>query len=100
MRGHLMGCRADYSYSVEEGVVCIVDHDNGKSVTNDADNVIDDLVKAGIDVSGMPVIYRDTEGYWDQLLVSESRFVDFASIHERERIAAIRKVKARPGAEC
>lgn len=94
MSGHLFNNRADYSYTAEAGVVCIVDHDTGRSVTNDAHNVIQDLVDAGIDVNSMPVIYRDSQGIWDQLIVNGTRFDTFKSINEKDKAAAIVKAKA------
>lgn len=45
---------ACYDYEVVDRVVCIVENDRGKSVTNDAENVIADLLNDGIDLS-MPV---------------------------------------------
>jgi hypothetical protein len=99
MNGNLFSNRADYDYTVEDGVVCIVDNDNGKSVTNDADAVIEDLVAAGIDLAAHLVIYRDTMGVWDQLLVSGGKFASFKSINEREKAAAKAKVLASREAE-
>lgn len=94
MSGHLFNDRSEYSYTIENGVVCIVDHDTGRSVTNDARDVIDDLTRKDIDVNAMPVIYRDSQGIWDQLTVVNSRFASFKSINEREKADAIAKAKA------
>ena len=44
--------RAVYSCAVHGNVIAIIDHDSGRSVTNDADNVIADLVSRGFDLSG------------------------------------------------
>ncbi len=85
--------RADYSYSIENSVVCIIDHDCGKSVTNDAMAVIADLVAARIDVGSMPVIYCDTMGIWDQLVCENGKFHSFRSLDKRERNEAAAMVR-------
>jgi len=48
--------RAVYSRAVHGNVIAIIDHDEGKSVTNDAENVIDDLVRQGFDLTRYRVI--------------------------------------------
>ena len=93
MNGNLFAACADYSYTVEDGVVCIIDNDNGRSVTNDAEAVIQDLVKAGLDLTSLPVIYRDTCGVWDQLAVENQAFCGFRSLHEMNKEAAKVKVQ-------
>ena len=50
--------RAVYSHTIHGNVIVLVDHDQGKSVTNDAENVIADLA-ADFDLSKHLVIYRD-----------------------------------------
>ena len=57
-------CRAVYSCAVHGNVIAIIDLDSGRSVTNDADNVIADLVSRGFDLQHYHVIYRDTRGIW------------------------------------
>lgn len=97
MNGNLFGNRADYSYTIEDGVVCIVDHNHnsgGKSVTNDAEAVVADLAAAGVNLDAHPVIYRDSMGVWDQLVVEASKFAGFKSINERDKAAAKKKVLA------
>jgi hypothetical protein len=85
--------RSVYSRTVHGNVIAIIDRDEGRSVTNDADNVIDDLTRQGFDLSKYLVIYRDTRGIWDQLLVDCSgRFAGFSSINERDLGAALGKV--------
>ncbi|HEX6440966.1 MAG TPA: hypothetical protein VF007_02190 [Stellaceae bacterium] len=85
--------RAVYSRTVHGNVIAIIDHDQGRSVTNDADNVIADLAAQGFDLSRYLVIYRDTRGIWDQLLVDRTgHFAGFRSINERDLAAALAKV--------
>jgi hypothetical protein len=84
--------RAIYSYTVHGDVIAIIDHDQGKNVTNDAENVIADLA-ACFDLSKYRVIYRDTRGIWDQMLVDRTdRFAGFSSINERNLPAALAKL--------
>jgi hypothetical protein len=85
--------RAQYSRVVHGSVIAIVDHCGGKSVTNDAENVIADLVRQGFDLSKYQVIYQDTRGIWDQILVdSTGRFAGFSSINERDLHSALAKL--------
>jgi hypothetical protein len=92
--------RAIYSRIVHGNVIVIVAHDQGKSVTNDADNVIADLA-ADFDLSKYLVIYRDTRGICDQLLVDRTgNFAGFSSINERDLSSALNKREvgmSRPG---
>lgn len=84
--------RAIYSRTVHGNVIAIIDHDQGKSVTNDAENVIADLA-ANFDLSKYLVIHRDTRGIWDQLLVDRTgHFAGFSSINERDLPAALAKL--------
>jgi hypothetical protein len=64
--------RAVYSRAVYGNVIAIIDHDDGKSVTNDAENVIDDLARQGFDLTQYRVIYKDTRGVWDQMLLDRA----------------------------
>jgi hypothetical protein len=85
--------RAVYSRTVHGNVIAIIDHDGSRSVTNDADKVIADLAAQGFDLSRYLVIYKDTRGIWDQLLVDRTgRFAGFSSIKERDLSAALVKV--------
>jgi hypothetical protein len=84
--------RSVYSCTVHGNVIAITDHDAGRSVTNDAENVVADLA-ADFDLSKYHVIYRDTRGIWDQILVDRTgHFAGFSSINERDLPAAIAKL--------
>ncbi|WP_411901389.1 DUF6011 domain-containing protein [Methylorubrum thiocyanatum] len=64
----LFTSRADYSVETDGDVLILVDLDRGgRSLTNDADNVILDLAARGFLRDGMRVIYRDSSGEWDEL---------------------------------
>jgi hypothetical protein len=76
--------RAVYSTTIHGDVIAIIDHCLGKSVTNDAESVIADLA-ARFDLSKYRVIYRDSMGTWDQLLVDRTgHFAGFSSLNERD----------------
>jgi len=59
--------RSDYTYSIDDGVICIIDLDKGtNSVTYDIENVLADIsIEEGHSLSQMPIIYRDSQGLWD-----------------------------------
>ncbi|WP_240699514.1 hypothetical protein [Spirosoma sordidisoli] len=58
--------RADYTYSIDDNIIAIIDLDLGsKSVTNDMENVLDDIRAELGDLAGYSVIYRDSMGRWD-----------------------------------
>ena len=85
--------RANYTYEIHGNVIAVVDsNDGGKSVTNDAENVIADFVAKGFDLSKCHVIYKDTRGVWDEMLVKNDAFADFRSINERELSSALARL--------
>lgn len=102
----MMSSAYSYTARVEDGAIVIEDQDRGRSVTNDAENVIADLRERGFDLA-LPVIYRDTMGCWDGLTVRAGRFAGFYplnSIHStdygeaRAKLDAMRAVRdERPG---
>jgi hypothetical protein len=83
--------RSTFSVVERPGFLCLIDHDRGRSVTNDAEDVIASLVADGHDLSANRVIYRDTRGVWDELLVADGVFGGFKSINETDLDAAIEK---------
>jgi hypothetical protein len=82
--------RADFSYSMHGNVIAVVDEGEGRSVTNDADNVIACLA-AKFDLPKYRVIYRDTRSIWDELCTQDGWFAGFRSINERELDDALAK---------
>jgi len=80
---------ADYTYAVVEGVMCIVDENLGStSVTNDAANIIASLILTEALPPGMPVIYRDSDGVWDGILVDDAfaGFIPLGTRHQRDAV--------------
>lgn len=83
-RPRFVGPRAEYTYTVEGGVIAIVDLDQGrKSVTNDMENVLDDIRAELGDLAGYAVIYRDSMGRWDGVR-QVGRVVEFYSLNETD----------------
>lgn len=58
--------RADYVYGVMDGVVCIIDlNRGGTSVTNDIENVVQEILKEKQLSPNTPIIYQDSMLIWD-----------------------------------
>ena len=54
--------------------------DRHMTVTNDAENVVAELVSEGLLPLGRLLHYYDSDGQLDQLLVKDGRFVGFAPV--------------------
>lgn len=90
--------RATFTYEFsEDGILCIYDQDQGMSVTNDIYNVLDDISQEeNRPLVGLKVIYRDSSGCWDQvLLTTEGHFRDFRSINKYTIEEALDVVRGR-----
>jgi len=61
---------------VTDEMVWIRDLDAGRSVTNDAERVCDELA---IEYGNRRIVYRDTDGNWDELVHEHGKFLSFAS---------------------
>ncbi len=80
--------RVDYTYTVEGNVIAIIDFDLGnKSVTNDIENVLEDIrVELG-NLAGYSVIYRDSMGRWDGVRLINN-VVCFYALNETDQQSA------------
>jgi hypothetical protein len=79
------------------------EHHGNRTVTNAAEDVVALVVhwwpRIGLD--GLPIVYRDSEGRWDQLRVERRRpygtvFAGFGALGARtedEAVAAVRAAK-------
>ena len=86
MKTRFEGPRADYTYTVEGGVIAIVDLDQGsKSVTNDMANVLEDIRAELGNLAGYAVIYRDSTGRWDGVRQVGRWSIDFYSLNEADQ---------------
>jgi uncharacterized protein involved in tellurium resistance len=77
--------RAHYRIAcIRPGTIWVIDLDDGAmSVTNDAEAVVAALVAQYGD---RRIMYRDTEGNWDELEHENGRFLDYAAGALLERI--------------
>lgn len=60
---------------VVKGMVFIIDENVGLSITNDAENVVIELLAK---YPNHRIIYCDTDGQWDELLHWNGQFTGFA----------------------
>lgn len=85
--------RADYEYTVEGQVICIVDLDRGnRSVTNDIENILHDIKIHLGELSGYAVIYRDSTGRWDGVRQTENGRADFYGLREIDKDKAAERL--------
>ncbi len=84
--------RSMYQMKTVDGVICIMDLGGDKSATNDMEDIVDDLGRAGIRLDG-PVIYRDSDGIWDEVLVQNNTFRGFRSLNKHSEAEAVAAVK-------
>ena len=94
------GLRSTFAWErIEPGFIAVIDQDDGLlqfvscSVTNDAENVIRYLAR----VAGLRdedrVIYRDTQGRWDQLLHRDGKFGGYVLLAAGSKEEAIYRVE-------
>ena len=78
--------RSDFSFHISDGVVAIIDHDNGgMSVTNDIENVVEYIcLYSGIRADEYKWIYRDSEEIWDGWDPVKNTFVHLQMHSESE----------------
>lgn len=73
---------ATYSIqTVRPDAIFIIDLNTGKSITNDAENVVRKINKS---YPGRRIIYRDTDGKWDELVHKEGEFITFKEYSEEK----------------
>lgn len=88
--------RSLYTVLIVEGVIVIYDECDGNqmSVTNNAEGVIHQI-NEDFGTKGRRVIYRDTEGRWDELKVNaEGEFAGFGALDTTDLQKALAMVKA------
>lgn len=54
------------------------------SVTNSAEEVVEDLLTTGFLMPGMQLFYYDSEGVLDEILIMENRFAGFAPASKKD----------------
>lgn len=86
---------ADFESEVVGDIITLIDLDQGgATVTNAVESVIADLRYQRFDLT-MPVIYRDTRGIWDEIVLQDGRFVGFRSIGAKTRCEALEMIAKR-----
>lgn len=92
---------ADFESEVVGDVITLIDMDRGgPSLTNAVESVIADLRYQKFDLT-KPVIYRDSRGIWDEIVLKDGQFVGFAPIGVKNRCEALeviarRRIQATP----
>ena len=85
--------RCEYSYTLKDSVISITDLGGMKSVTNDIENVLTDIIIAeiGIDLDDYKIMYRDSQKIWDGIRF-ENGCVAFFSLGCTKEAAAREKL--------
>lgn len=83
----------DFSYIVRDGVLVIYDDNlGGCSVTNGAEAVIEQIRRENPGALSLPVIYRDSAGVYDELVVEYGAFKGFGDLCVTSEDTAIEMV--------
>ncbi|MGU3476911.1 DUF6011 domain-containing protein [Methylobacterium sp. D48H] len=86
---------ADFESEVVGDVITLIDLDQGgPTVTNAVEAVIADLRYQKFDLS-KPVIYRDSRGIWDEIVLQDGQFAGFRSIGTKNRCEALEVIARR-----
>jgi hypothetical protein len=91
--------KSNYEWETNGDLLQIVDLNlGGRSVTNDIDNVINEIYqKIGDELKKYKILYRDSEGIWDGVNptwgIKKCVGCDFYHIGETEIELAIKKIK-------
>jgi len=96
---NLFKSRSDYDYQVDGPVLAIEDLGGAKSVTNDIENVLQDIRMEIGSLSQFYIMYRDSRNIWDDsrniwdgVALSAPNTISFFSINEKEYCAAKAKL--------
>jgi hypothetical protein len=87
--------QSKYNYWNEGDVIVMTDQNGDRSLTNDMENVIAYLIRAGaITSTDQKIIYKDSQGIWDgvELTNLNPPSVNFYSINERDLTKALAKI--------
>ena len=77
-------------------IYIIKDLDKGMSVTNNAENVIHEVAAhIGAIPDGSVVVYKDTNGVYDELLVADGCYCNFKLLHANSADEAVYKAVIR-----
>lgn len=90
--------RAAFEYEkTADGIIQIIDLDEGTSVTNDIRNVLLDIAQEeNQPITSFHIIYLDTEGYWSIVNLSERGTVaGFTSLNTKDQEVAVARMRER-----
>lgn len=87
-----------YTLTIDGDVLCCVDLDRGRSITNGVEMVIADLAQGMQPFDRYRIIYRDTDDMWDGIAHAGVRFLGFVPLRTKDRSRAI--ALARAGIDC
>lgn len=79
----------EHGLSHDETTIWAEDLDGTRSITNDAEAVVEFLVEQ---YGNRPIIYRDTTGRWDQLCHRDGTFTHFGPIGARTGTEALNHI--------
>ena len=78
--------KASFTYTIDGQILFIEDSNVGMSVTNDVENVIEEMNtlfnEMGSTIDDFNVIYRDSRGFIDGIKTKDCKFHDFYFIGE------------------
>lgn len=76
-------------------VVAVIDQDDGAmSVTNDAENVVERLRVLGALRPGDRLVYRDSEGHWDEMAWDDRGFIGFRPLGRGRFVLTLQEATA------
>lgn len=98
---NLFASRALFEYGFEGDVLWITDEGGFKSVTNDMENVLEDIMDTvgHVKLRGNKIMYRDSMGIWDGVRVTWSSIdtiecISFFPLTEKDPFKAKDKLKS------
>lgn len=91
--GDLHANRAQFSYGFQGEFLWITDDGGLKSVTNDMENILADIVRENkIYLCNYYIIYQDSQGIWDGVRISQSGKITFYPVGVKKMHHAKEKV--------
>lgn len=95
--------QSDFDFNMTDlGFLIVEDLDLGnRSVTNDINNVISSLVQHGFDLRNLKVIYKDSSGIYDALLIEDDNtLLGIASLNAETQSKALKIYDTRIEHQC
>jgi hypothetical protein len=97
-RRHFKMRRSAFTYTIDGNTIFVVDSNIGMSVTNDIENVVEEMAvlirSLGKSINEFNLIYRDSTGEIDGVLIKDEKFDEFYHIGESDyEVAKTRIIK-------